>query len=106
LKPTFCDKIPDLEVYLVNLHPSKIEGLIPPMDHDGVKSRQNDITFCDRSSHHEESIARLISNYKDFVTRMKDLAKTAISKSNDPKLQEDRSGRIADVNRLSSYLLY
>ena len=29
-----CDKIPDLEVYLVNLHPSKIETI--PIDHDGV----------------------------------------------------------------------
>jgi NTE family protein len=29
-----CDKIPDLEVYLVNLHPSKIDRTIPPMDHD------------------------------------------------------------------------
>lgn len=59
------------------------------MDHDGVKGRLNDITFCDRSSHHDESIAHLISNYKDFVTRMKDVAKTAISKSNDRKLQEE-----------------
>ena len=84
-----CDKIPDLEIFIVNLHPSKIEGLIPPMDHDGVKGRLNDITFCDRSSHHDESIAHLISNYKDFVTRMKDLAKTVISKSNDRKLQEE-----------------
>jgi NTE family protein len=84
-----CDKIPDLEVYLINLHPSKIDSPIPPMDHDGVKDRQNDITFCDRSSHHDESIAHLISNYKDFVTRMKDLAMTAISKSNDPQLQKE-----------------
>ena len=42
-----CDKIPDLEIFIVNLHPSKIEGLIPPMDHDGVKGRLNDITFCE-----------------------------------------------------------
>jgi NTE family protein len=84
-----CDKIPDLEVYIVNLHPSKIDSPIPPMDHDGVKGRQNDIAFCDRSSHHDERIAHLISNYKDFVTRMTDLVIRAISKSNDPQLQEE-----------------
>ncbi|MGC2575479.1 MAG: hypothetical protein WA364_28565, partial [Candidatus Nitrosopolaris sp.] len=84
-----CDKIPDLEIYLINLHPSKIDDRTPPMDHDGVKSRQSDITFCDRSSRHDEDMAHLISSYKDFVTRMKDLAKKAISKSNDPRLQEE-----------------
>jgi NTE family protein len=84
-----CDKIPDLEVYLVNLHPSKIDSPIPPMDHDGVKGRQNDIIFCDRSSHHDESIAHLISNYKNLVTQMKDLTARAISKSNDPQLQRE-----------------
>src|SRR5207248_9660066 len=84
-----CDKIPDLEVYLVNLHPAKIDSPIPPTDHDGVKARQNDITFCDRSSHHDESITHLISNYKNLVTQMKDLAVRAISKSNDPQLQRE-----------------
>jgi NTE family protein len=84
-----AEKIPDLEVYLVNLHPSKIDSPIPPMDHDGVKGRQNDITFCDRNSHYDESMAMLVSDYKTFITRMKDLAMNAISESNDPKLQKD-----------------
>jgi len=84
-----ADKIPDLEVYIANLHPSKIDSCIPPMNRDGVKDRQNDITFCDRNSHYDESIAHLISNYKKFVTQMKDLAMRAISKSNDTQLQKE-----------------
>ena len=60
---------------------------IPPMDHDGVKDRQNDIIFSDRSSYHDEGIAYLISDYKNFVTQMKDLTVRAISKSDDPQLQ-------------------
>lgn len=84
-----CDKIPDLEIYLITLHPSKIDDPISPMDHDRVKSRQSDITFCDRSSHYDENMSHLISNYKDFITRMKDLANRAISKSNDSQLQEE-----------------
>ena len=48
--------IPDLEVYIVNLHPSKIAHTsIPALDHDGVKARLNDITFCDRNSHYDEA---------------------------------------------------
>ncbi|HEY7082725.1 MAG TPA: patatin-like phospholipase family protein [Nitrososphaeraceae archaeon] len=84
-----CDKIPDLEIYLINLHPSKIDDPIPPMDHDGVKSRQNDITFCDRSSHYDENMAHMISNYKDLGSRLKDLADRAIYNSNDPQLREE-----------------
>jgi NTE family protein len=102
-----CDEIPDLEIYLINLHPSKIDNPIPPMDHDGVKSRQNDITFCDRSSHYDENMAHMISNYKDLGSRLKDLADRAISNSNDPQLREEfesilamptkDSGNYADV---------
>ena len=36
-------KVPDLEVYIVNLHPSKHAN--PPADHDGTKDRRYDITF-------------------------------------------------------------
>lgn len=43
------DKIPDLELYMVNLHTSRINSPIPPMDHDGVRGRLNDITFSDRA---------------------------------------------------------
>jgi NTE family protein len=84
--------IPDLEVYIVNLHPSKIDNINPPIDHDGVKDRQNDITFCDRNSHHDEEMIRLVSNYQEFVTQMKDLAKKAISKTNDPYLVNEFNG--------------
>ncbi len=80
--------IPDLEVYIVNLHPSKIDCRLA-VDHDGVKARLNDITFCDRNSQYDEAVAHLVSNYKDFVTQMKDLANKAISKINDPDLEKE-----------------
>jgi len=84
--------IPDLEVYIVNLHPSNIDAPIPPIDHDGVKARLNDITFCDRNSHYDEGIARLLSNYKDFVTQMKELVNKAISKIDDPDITKEFEG--------------
>lgn len=72
--------VPDLEVYIVNLHPPKQPHL--PNDHDGVKDRLNDILFFDRSSHYDENIARLVSDYKNFIGLMNDLAKKAFSKIN------------------------
>ncbi len=84
--------IPDLEIYIVNLHPSKIDDINPPIDHDGVKDRQNDLNFCDRNSLHDEEMVRLVSNYQDFVTQMKYLAEKAISKTNDPHLVDEFNG--------------
>ncbi len=82
------DEIPELEVYIVNVHPSKVDCDKIPKDHDGIKDRQNDITYGDRSSHYDENMTHLITDYTNFATEMKELAKAAISKVNDEKLQE------------------
>lgn len=80
--------IPELEVYIVNLHPSKQkqpQQRNPPErdplnDHDGVKDRQNDIIFGDRTSHYDEKQAHLIGDLQDFVARLRRLSTDAISK--------------------------
>ena len=74
------DEIPDLDVYIINVHPSKQDEV--PTDLDGVRDRINDISFSDRSSRYDEMVAELITDYKDlvrdytnFVDRLKELAK-------------------------------
>jgi NTE family protein len=42
------DEIPDLDVYIINVHPS--EKVSIPTDLDGLKDRINDITLGDRDS--------------------------------------------------------
>lgn len=79
--PNSNGTVPDLEVYIVNLHPPKQPHL--PDDHDGVKDRLNDIMFFDRSSHYDENVARLVSDYKSIFGQMNELANKAISKIND-----------------------
>jgi NTE family protein len=74
------DEIPELDIYVVNVHPSKIDNGKIPRDHDGVKDRQNDITYGDRTSHYDEKMAHLITDYADFVAQMKTLANEAIDK--------------------------
>jgi NTE family protein len=71
-------RIPDLEVYIVNLHPSRRRDL--PTDHDGVKDRQNDIMFGDRSSHYDEKMTCLVADLKDFAAQMKNLSAEVIPK--------------------------
>src|SRR5215216_1133009 len=67
-------EIPDLDVYIVNVHPSKQDKV--PTDLDGVKDRINDITFMDRDSHYDEMVADLVTDYTDLIDRLKELAKS------------------------------
>jgi NTE family protein len=67
------DEIPDLDVYIVNVHPSTQDKV--PTDLDGVKDRINDITFMDRNSHYDETVADLVTDYADLINRLKVLAK-------------------------------
>jgi NTE family protein len=65
------DKVPTLAIAVINVHPTRQDEI--PTDHDAVVSRNNDITFSDRS-HREQEVLLLVSDYVDLV---KDLIKIA-----------------------------
>jgi NTE family protein len=69
------DKIPDLDVYIINVHPSKQQDTVPT-DHDAVRDRINDISFSDRNSHYDEMVADLVTDYTDLIDKLKELAKS------------------------------
>ncbi len=57
-------KIPDLDVYIVNVHPSKKDVI--PTDYDGVNDRFNDITYSDRNSGYDEMVTDIVTDYNDL----------------------------------------
>jgi NTE family protein len=65
------DNIPSLGIAVINLHPTRQTEI--PLDHDGVVSRNADITFSDRT-HRDEEILVLISEYIDLVKGLITLA--------------------------------
>jgi predicted acylesterase/phospholipase RssA len=67
------DKIPDLDVYIINVHPYKQDKV--PTDHDAVKERINDIIYSDRNSHYDEMVADLVTDYIAIIDKLKELAK-------------------------------
>ncbi|MGB7556960.1 MAG: patatin-like phospholipase family protein [Nitrososphaeraceae archaeon] len=91
------NEIPELDVYIVNVHPSKIDIGGIPTDHNGVKDRQNDITYADRNSRYDENITRLIGDYASFVTEMKDLLQEAICKVNDENDKDVLKRKLNDI---------
>ncbi len=57
-------KIPDLDVYIVNVRPSKRD--IIPTDHDGVSDIVNNITYSDRSSGYDGMVTDVITEYNEL----------------------------------------
>jgi NTE family protein len=90
-------KIPDLDVYIVNVHTSKIDIHMLPKDRDGVKDRTNDIVYGDRTSHYDEKMAHLIADYANFGTQIKGLADEAISQVNDEKKKHELEERLKAI---------
>jgi NTE family protein len=72
-------KIPDLDVYIVNLWPPK-EYDIPKNDHDVIKDRRNDITYHDKTEY-DQKVATFVTDYIDLSWELIKLAK----KNNLPK---------------------
>jgi hypothetical protein len=64
-------KVPNLEVYIVNVWPSK-ENIVPS-DYDGVKDRHNDIRFHDKTEY-DEKVAFFISDYIELVKQVRNIA--------------------------------
>jgi predicted acylesterase/phospholipase RssA len=68
-------KIPDLEVFIVNLYPALEAPDEPiPKDKDKIEDRINDIRFHDRSKY-DEKVAHLVTDYVDLTRRLIKLAR-------------------------------
>lgn len=63
-------KIPDLDVYIVNVRPSKRD--IIPTDHDGVSDRVNNITYSDRNSRDDEMVTDIVTDYNELEDTLND----------------------------------
>ncbi len=80
-------KIPDLEVFIVNLYPALETKDDPiPKDRDKIEDRMNDIRFHDRSKY-EEKVAHLVTDYVDLTRRLIRLAKET-GKVSDKQLKD------------------
>jgi len=66
------NSVPNLEVYVINLHPAKQNYI--PLDHDGVVSRNQDITFNDRTNH-DVKVSRIMADYINMVRHLIEIAK-------------------------------
>lgn len=84
--------VPNLEVYVIDLHPSKQNYV--PLDHDGVINRDQDIRFHDRTTH-DVKVSRIMADYINMVRELIKVArehgvpKQVIEKFLDQKAQSE-----------------
>jgi predicted acylesterase/phospholipase RssA len=90
-------KIPDLDVYIVNLHPAKIDAHLLVKEQDRQKERRDDIIYGDRSSHYDEKMAHLLTDYDRFVTRMKNLVDEAIQEVNKKGKEQELNMKLETI---------
>jgi NTE family protein len=86
------DKVPALAIAVINVHPTRQTEI--PTDHDGVVSRNADISFSDRT-HREQEVLLLISDYVDLV---RDLIKIAKDNGVKEKLITDLLNKKTDYH--------
>jgi hypothetical protein len=91
------NKVPDLDIYIVNVRSRKMDINIIPTDYDAIKDREKDIVYGDRTSHHDERMSHLIADYNDFAIQLNDLADEAIRKVNDKETRDVLKGKLDDI---------
>jgi NTE family protein len=64
-------KIPDLDVYIVDVWPTKQNNI--PVDHDGVVDRNFELLLSDKTAY-DEKVADIVSDYINLVEEFIDLA--------------------------------
>jgi NTE family protein len=95
-------KVPDLDVYIVDIWPTR--NYAKPINRDESVDRMNDIMSNDKTDY-DETVATLVSDYIDFVKRMRNLAAEAINKvpdSNDKNMLQDQLKNIPQTKARST----
>ena len=87
-------QIPDLDVYIVDVWPTKQNYI--PVDHDGAVDRNFELLLCDKTLY-DEKVANIVSDYINFVSNLRELAVEAIDGIEDTKKKKDLQTRLKSV---------
>lgn len=90
--------IPDLDVYIVDVWPTKEANI--PMDHDGVEDRNYDLLLCDKTDY-DETVANIVSDYVNLSKKLIELAKDKGASKDDINniLSNPKKGEIKSKHR-------
>jgi len=92
-------QIPQLDVYIVDVWPTKIKDI--PMDHDGVLDRYFDLLLDDKTDY-DEKVANIVSDYIDFVKQTKDVAIEAINTISDASKKNSLQKKLEKITKIQA----
>jgi NTE family protein len=92
-------QIPDLDVYIVDVWPTKQNNI--PVDHDGVVDRNFELLFCDKTPY-DEKVADIVSDYTNFVSKLGKLAGEAIDGIGDINKKKDLQTRLENIYKIKA----
>ena len=90
-------QIPDLDVYIVDVWPTKQNNI--PVDHDGVVDRNFELLLCDKTPY-DEKVANIVSDYINFVSKLGKLAGEAIDGIGDINKKKDLQTRLENIYKI------
>jgi NTE family protein len=88
---------PELEVYIVNLHPLAPKDI--PQDKDLIDDRESDILFHDRTTYDEQ----VAYAFTDFVNMTRELVELARSKGLSKKVEQILEKKAKTIARVDEY---
>jgi len=88
---------PELEVYIVNLHPLSPKDI--PQDKDLIDDRESDILFHDRTSYDEQ----IAYAFTDFVNMTRDLVELATSNGLSKNVEDILEKKARTISRVGEY---
>lgn len=94
---TMIAQTPELEVYIVNLHPLTPKDI--PKDKDLIDDRESDIFFHDRTTYDEQ----VAYAFTDFVNMTRDLIELARSNGLSKKVDEILEKKAKTIARVCEY---
>jgi predicted acylesterase/phospholipase RssA len=96
------EKIPELDIYIVNLWPTKLKDKPVPYDNDFISDRLFDLIFHDKTSY-EEKVTKMTTDYIDIISKLLPLARKSSSKEVDQILDKNQAVSKTHLNEKRTY---
>jgi NTE family protein len=91
-------EVPDLELYIVNVWPSKEATNQLPVDYDSLKDRKNDLTHHDKTGY-DIKVAEMVNDYIDYINELSTVAEEAISSVQNAAKRKELTKRLEGIGR-------
>jgi NTE family protein len=93
--------VPDLELYIVNVWPSKEAISQLPSDYDSLKDRKNDLAYHDKTGY-DIKVAEIVNDYVDYVDRVTNLAKEGIRSVQNTAKRKELGKKLEEIRNDST----